>query len=396
MRRQTVLPLAILLAVAACSAAEGVPATVTSADGATIGSFGAQGFQGPEPELMALLDDWAAAVGDESVDLEGGSVEVATALDPALQSHVRQVLGRHTPPGLGPQSAAMAIRRSDAAVVAIASNGFADPPEVMEVLVGSGRPTGSALKPFALAAGLDAGLTLGTRFPAPECIALPDNPSDQTCGGPGGDADLLEATTQSLNPVYVQLVDQIGVGAFAQVTATAGVDSGSRFTTIDSVLGTNPVPVIDLVAAYRTIAEGGQFREPTVVTSVRSNDDVLWAPSSTTVQVLDPTVWGDVDLALGEVVAVGTGRQADPGFPVAGKTGTARDLTDAWFVGYTDDLVVAVWVGFADDPGHGLPCNPDHHYRRIAASRHLGRHHRLELARSELVAIGHSAANTIL
>jgi len=83
----------------------------------------------------------------------------------------------------GPAGAVVALDRVTGAVRAIALSKPGRSPGGIDALFGTGRPTGSALKPFALAAALDFGLTLETRIPAPKCITLPDNPTDQTCGG---------------------------------------------------------------------------------------------------------------------------------------------------------------------------------------------------------------------
>ena len=332
------------------------PAVVFAGDGTEIGAYVSGGLQGAEPELLALVaaelrsDD---AFAQDDIALSSKGVVVATSLDLPLQQHLRSTLNGSLPPD-GPHGGAIVLDRRSGAVKAIALSGHGEAADGMEVMIGSGRPTGSALKPLALAAALDAGLTLETTFPAPHCIALPDNPADETCGGTGNQESLLEATVASLNPVFVQLIASIGVAEFGSVVADAGITAGSEFRTVDSVLGTYPVSVLEMAGAFRTVAEGGSYVAPTAIAEVTVAGQTLSRPDRKAAQVLSPETWEQVDLALRAAVERGTGQAADPGFPVAGKTGTARGLTDAWFAGYTDELVAVVWIGFSDQPDQAM------------------------------------------
>jgi membrane peptidoglycan carboxypeptidase len=184
-------------------------------------------------------------------------------------------------------------------------------------------------------------------YPAPECIALPDAPGLETCGGTGRPETLLEATVESLNPVFVQVVDRIGVDGFGSVAEALGIKSGADYARVDAVLGTYPASVLEMAGAYRAISAGGEYVSPHLAVDVEGADE---APAV----VLSASVWSDVDLALHQVIERGTGMRADPGRDAAGKTGTAIGFTDAWFVGYTDEIVAAVWVGFADDADRSM------------------------------------------
>jgi penicillin-binding protein 1A len=282
--------------------------------------------------------------------LATGSIVIQTTIDLEIQIEARAVLASFLGPEEGPQGGIIVLDRQSAAVLAVVASDGGTRPLTMEALLGRGRRTGSALKPIALGAALDAGMTLDTEFPAPECIALPDNAAEQTCGGRGGLESLLDATAQSLNPVFVQLVDQVGVEAFGLVAAELGIASGSEFSRTDAVLGTYPVSIREMSGAYRAISAGGEYIEPVAIDTVTGAGDVLALVPAETTSVLSPGVWEDVDTALRMVVEDGTGRAADLDQPSAGKTGTAIGITDAWFVGYTDDIVAAVWIGFADEP----------------------------------------------
>ncbi|MGH9037913.1 MAG: PASTA domain-containing protein, partial [Acidimicrobiia bacterium] len=114
-----------------------------------------------------------------------------------------------------------------------------------------------------------------------------------------------------------------------------------------AVLGTNEVTVIDMASAYGTFAADGMHADPVLITEItRADGSVLYRRPSTRTRVVSSDVARKVTSVLAEVVNRGTGVRAQIGRPVAGKTGTAQQWRDAWFVGYTPDLVGAVWVGF--------------------------------------------------
>jgi penicillin-binding protein 1A len=114
-----------------------------------------------------------------------------------------------------------------------------------------------------------------------------------------------------------------------------------------AVLGTNDVHPIDMAAAYATFANRGLRVPPAFVTKVVRNDGtVLYQHQHAQTRVIEPLVADEVNDVLQEAVERGTGVNARIGRPVAGKTGTGQEYTDAWFVGHTPELATAVWVGF--------------------------------------------------
>jgi penicillin-binding protein 1A len=215
------------------------------------------------------------------------------------------------------------------------------------------RQTGSAFKPFVLTAALEAGVSPDQVFDAPASLAVPipgqppwavENYEDEA----GGRMSLADATVHSINTVYAQLVLQVGPERAVEVARALGVRSPLR-PFPSAVLGTNEVTVLDMASAYSALAADGMHGEPVLVTEIRRRDgSVLYRRPATRRRVLPAEVARRVNAVLGQVVARGTGTRAQLGRPVAGKTGTAQQWRDAWFVGYTPELVAAVWVGFAD------------------------------------------------
>jgi 1A family penicillin-binding protein len=225
-------------------------------------------------------------------------------------------------------------------------------------VVAARRQTGSAFKPFVFAAALGAGRMLSEHVPdEPIRIQLdrkrywePKNFGNEY----DGEVTLREALVRSKNVPTVQLAGDVGLQRVAEVARQAGIDS--PMDAVPSLaLGTVAVSPLELATAYTAFATLGDAVRPRLVLKVaRADGRVLWeAGPSERRRVLDPAVAFLVTDVLRDAVSRGTGtaaRQALPAaIPVAGKTGTTNDATDAWFVGYTPEVVAAVWVGF-DQP----------------------------------------------
>lgn len=219
---------------------------------------------------------------------------------------------------------------------------------------GSGRQAGSSFKPFALVAAIQQGIPLSERFKASPCMDF----AGQNAGGnwhvcnyegesfASGMLSLLEATVFSVNVVYAQLILKIGPQAVVDVAREMGINT-PLLAVPSAVLGANPVNALDMASAYGTLAAGGQHHPPVAITKILdSNGKVLYEDQSHATQAIDPAVAYIATSALEQVVQRGTGTAANIGRPEAGKTGTAQEYRDAWFIGYTPDLVTSVWVGY--------------------------------------------------
>ena len=116
-------------------------------------------------------------------------------------------------------------------------------------------------------------------------------------------------------------------------------------------LGTNEVNLLELVSAYAPFANGGVGVLPYGIAEIRdSGGKLVYRRSGSGLgTVVDPELVGLMNQMLGGVIAYGTGKSAALGRPAAGKTGTTQDYRDAWFIGYTADLVAGIWLGNDDD-----------------------------------------------
>jgi penicillin-binding protein 1A len=153
--------------------------------------------------------------------------------------------------------------------------------------------------------------------------------------------------TFSRNVVTVKLANQIGVKPLIKYVRRFGITS-PIVPNLALALGSAEVTLSELASAYTAFANGGQRAEPRFITRVTDSqgsviDDA--APRVTT--AISPETAYMVTSMLQNVIERGTGQRAkDLGRPAAGKTGTTNDLNDAWFVGYTPQLLTGVWVGF--------------------------------------------------
>jgi penicillin-binding protein 1A len=225
---------------------------------------------------------------------------------------------------------------------------------------GTGRQAGSAFKPFALAAGIEQGVSLAKTYKAGSQITLHDPGTggeyvvrNYEGGSFGNELSLLEATVSSVNVVYAQLIEDIGPEKVAQVAADMGITTPLCSTCLSTALGTNEVNPLDMASAYGTFATNGTLHPTFGITKIvdtagkvlydAEDDETLEAE-----EAIAPAVAYLTTTALEQVIIRGTGVNAQIGRPAAGKTGTAQEYRDAWFGGYTPALAAAVWVGYPE------------------------------------------------
>jgi penicillin-binding protein 1A len=168
----------------------------------------------------------------------------------------------------------------------------------------------------------------------------------------GGSMNLVQATLKSDNSVFAQLDADLGPRSVAKTARDMGITSPLHGYPAEGLGGlTDGVSPLEMARAYATIANGGYRMKPIVVRKVTFPDehvDNLGKPRRH--KVFDDGVTAEATKILEKNVTSGTGTAAQIGCPVAGKTGTVDDYTDAWFVGYTPRLVTSVWVGHPKDP----------------------------------------------
>jgi penicillin-binding protein 1A len=284
-----------------------------------------------------------------------GGLDVRTTLDPEWQDAAEDAVG--VLPAHGPQGALVAIDPATGAIRAMVG-GRDFQRSQFNLATQARRQPGSAAKLFGLVAALESGISPLERFAGPPRIRIPKPP----CGGPGepwvvenyadasaGTTDLFGATANSVNTIYAQIVEEVGPEAVAAAASQLGVRSELE-PVCPIVLGSEEVTPLELTSAFATVAAGGVYHEPTPVEEVLDRRGTRIAAIARAGEpALDPVTAAIVTKALQGVVTSGTGMAAAlPDRPVAGKTGTAQEYTNAWFCGYVPQLAACVWMGYPD------------------------------------------------
>lgn len=296
-----------------------------------------------------------------------GGLKVQTTLDPQAQEAAEATIGNALPDAKDPYAALASIDPATGYVRALVG-GRDYSEEKYNIALQGRRQPGSAFKPFVLAAALESGIPVTARYRAPGTICLkawrPGCVSNFGRSGYGG-MNLERATINSVNTVYAQLVLDVGpkkvvdlarrVGipgpewlpARSGCTVSSGESCRTKLQAVPAMaLGTEEVTPLELASGYATLAAGGVYREPKLVSRVEDAEgNVLEEGPSIGVQAIPPSVAEAVNGILAKVITQGTGTRADFGRPAAGKTGTAQDFSNAWFSGYTPQLATSVWVG---------------------------------------------------
>jgi len=289
-----------------------------------------------------------------SGEVFGGGLKITTTLDLELQRIARESVDEVLTDENGPSAALVAIDPRDGRVLAMYGGGSFKESQFNLAVQGE-RQSGSAFKPFVLAAALSLGISPSTGFESkPTTINLGDKlwtvaNYENSYLGP---TNLYEATTFSDNSVYAQLTALVGPRRVAEIAQALGVTSElNEYFAIG--LGVEAVNPLEMARAFATFANGGARvdgrvlgNRPRAVVSVKDGKHVD-RNAPTKKQVLDPNQNALLTAMLQDVVRDGTGKRAAiSGRAVAGKTGTTENYGDAWFVGYTPQLSVAVWVGY--------------------------------------------------
>jgi penicillin-binding protein 1A len=283
----------------------------------------------------------------------GGGLKVVTTIDLGLQQRARHAISKVLTAPDGPAAALVAIDPRDGRVLAMVGGSNYRKSQFNLAVQGERQP-GSSFKPFALATALQQGISPSTVFESkPVAIPLGDRTYyvHNYEGANLGAIDLTTATVESDNTVYAQLTRIVDPKNVVATAHRLGITSPLQGY-FSIALGGEAVNPLEMARAYATFANGGRKIDgsiigdrPRVIVSVSGKKN---APKPK--QVITETNAEIVNSILQQVVQSGTGVRAQlpDGRPVAGKTGTTENYGDAWFVGYTPQLVVAVWVGYPD------------------------------------------------
>jgi membrane peptidoglycan carboxypeptidase len=315
-------------------------------------------FGGTNGYLLDSVRQALIAQGISEDELNRGGYRVVSTFDRKAQDAAVAAVEAKAPTrgSKGLRIGLVAVRPGTGEVVAMYGGADFVTSPLNNATQASGQ-AGSTFKPFALAAGVEKGISLDSMWNGNSGITIDGYKVNNYGNESWGQISLLTGTEKSVNSVYVGLSQQTGYQAVVDSAERAGIPSDTpALLPVRSVaLGVASPHVIDVATAYATFAAQGQKVSPTVLKEVRGgNGGLLFSLDPSPEQVFSSDVANTVNFALQKVVTNGTGTAALAlGRPAAGKTGTTNDNKSAWFVGYTPQLVAAVML--VKDGPNGLP-----------------------------------------
>jgi penicillin-binding protein 1B len=287
---------------------------------------------------------------------------VQTTIDPDLQSAAEKallqqldVLGKRSRGASLPQGAMVALDPLTGHVLAmVGGRNYAE--SQLNRATDAQRQPGSVFKPFVYAAALEAGISpLSTYSDTPQTFQYGNatySPGNYGKSYSMHDVLMREGLIRSLNVVTVDLAMRTGLARVANTAVRFGLPRPLTYPAM--ALGTTEVTPLKVAAAYAAFVNGGKVVQPMLVASVSEDAQDLPNISPPATQVIRPTTAYMITDMLADVMQRGTASRAKAAFKnvaIAGKTGTSRD---GWFVGYTPNLVCAVWIGYDDNKQLGL------------------------------------------
>jgi penicillin-binding protein 1A len=312
----------------------------------------------------------------------GGGLRVRTSINLRIQQHARDAIAKWLDWTDAPSAALVAMDPRDGRVLAMVGGENYRKSQFNLAVQGERQP-GSSFKPFVLATALEEGIAPGTTFVSrPITLTLDGTtwPVTNYEGSYLGTIDLQQATIHSDNSVFGQLTKTVGPNNVVHTAHRLGIASPLR-PYLSLGLGAQAVNPLEMARAFSAFANGG-FRidgsfkrianHPRAILAVggKSSKSLHCGDKHVTCNVVrsrrvlrQDTVAAENSI-LQRVVTEGTGtRAALPDRPAAGKTGTTENYGDAWFVGYTPQLVAAVWVGY---PNKLVPMTTQFHGDPVA------------------------------
>lgn len=283
-----------------------------------------------------------------------GGLRIYTTLDLELQGVAEQTLCSRLDPETGPDASLVCIDPRTGYIKAmVGGKNYYN--SQFNVAAEGHRQAGSSFKVFVLVRALADRMSPNETYDSssPKTIKLPDGQNwtvRNYSGGGGGYISITSATIRSVNVVFAQLIMDVGAGRVADMAHQMGIITDIQPNPAIALGGLEVgVTPLEMASAYGTLANNGVHSVPRAiykVTDAEGNIIDEFEPETNT--VIDPDVASEANKILQKVVSSGTGTGARIGRPQAGKTGTTEDHADAWFVGYTPDLVTAVWVGYPE------------------------------------------------
>jgi penicillin-binding protein 1A len=298
----------------------------------------------PRQNSVRYFTDWALPQLDTLIDETADPIDVWTTLDVRMQSAANRAINADTPKGA--QGALVSLDRDGAVRAMIGGRDYVD--SIYNRATQAERQPGSAFKLFVYLTALESGMKpTDTIVDEPfEIDGWRPRNSTRTHAGP---VTLREAFARSINTISAKIGAQLGFGTIADMARRFGI--GGKISTYPSmVLGTSDVRLIDMTRAFASVSNRGVSVMPYAIRKVVTQDGrLLYQHDRSEGRVLvAPWVAAGMTDLLQSAVLSGTGRAANIGRPVAGKTGTTSSNKDGWFVGFSSGITTGVWMGRDD------------------------------------------------
>ncbi|TNE35387.1 MAG: PBP1A family penicillin-binding protein [Alphaproteobacteria bacterium] len=296
---------------------------------------------------VRYFSDWVVSEVNAYIGRTDKDLIVTTTLDPAMQGAAEAALEKQFRENAKKrdvgQGALVAMSPDGAVRAMVGGRSYAE--SVYNRATVARRQPGSAFKTVVYLAAFEDGLSPDNIFN--------DGPVDIDGWKPQnysktyhGDISLREAFAESINTVAVKVTENIGRDKVANMANRLGLSG--HFPLNPSIsLGTDEVSLLEMTAADAVIANGGRAVLPYGVLKIQEKGgDVLYTRQSSGLgRIVSAEAVNKMQDVMSATIKWGTGKAANPGFAAAGKTGTTQDYRDAWFIGFTPDLVAGVWFG---------------------------------------------------
>jgi penicillin-binding protein 1B len=310
-----------------------------------------------ENSLAPYFVDYVNRLAESQFETSGATQRIYTTIDLELQHAAEAALKRQLDrlDTLKPQAALVALDPHTGDVLAmVGGRNYAE--SQLNRATDALRQPGSTFKPFVYAAALEDGMSPVQLFmDAPREFVYDRNQTYRPANYGGGytmdEVTMRTGLVRSLNVVTVDVALQTGLARTANLAARFGLPKPERYPAM--ALGTEEVTPLQLASAYAAFVNEGRRVDARVITNV-GEPPAAHAREMAMDQAVSPTTAYMITNMLSAVIERGTARKARgavPGTAIAGKTGTSRD---GWFVGYSPNLVCAVWIGFDDNKQLGL------------------------------------------
>lgn len=288
--------------------------------------------------------DWALPQLDIILPENDQPIEVWTTLDPVMQKAATSAIAGFAPKGA--QGALVSLDRDGAVLAMVGGTDYLS--SNYNRAVNAVRQPGSAWKLFVYLTALEAGYTPDDRV-VDEPVTIEGWTPRNDGGRYAGEIDLRTAFAYSKNTVAAQLGNEVGFGQVANMARRFGITTPIN-TLPSMVLGSSEARVIDMVRAFASVQAKGMSVMPYGIRKVTTTEGELlyqYRPESSQQLVPSYVAAGMTDL-MQTAVNIGTGRAAQIGRPVAGKTGTTSSNKDGWFLGFSSGITTGVWMGRDD------------------------------------------------